>query len=316
MSEGKHLVTEKRIGVIMGGSSSEREVSLNSGRPVAKALSDRGYTVIPLEITNETLYRRLLEEKVDVAFLALHGGAGENGAVQGLLEVMGIPYTGSGILASALAMDKVMSKRVFEAAGLKVAACTVFEGSGIPNYHEIASRLGTPVVVKPAAEGSSIGVSIVRSEEQFREAFQEARKYGPRVILETFVVGKEVHIGVLRDKAIGGVEVRPKGDFYDYRCKYTSGMTDYILPPEIEPDVYERVKREAEKAHQALGCRVYSRVDFLVDGSGAPWALEVNTLPGMTPTSLLPKIARSAGIEFVELLEIILEESVKRQEER
>ncbi|MGW8322553.1 MAG: D-alanine--D-alanine ligase family protein, partial [Thermodesulfobacteriota bacterium] len=163
MSEGKHLVTEKRIGVIMGGSSSEREVSLNSGRPVAKALSDRGYTVIPLEITNETLYHRLLEEKVDVAFLALHGGAGENGAVQGLLEVMGIPYTGSGILASALAMDKVMSKRVFEAAGLKVAACTVFEGSGIPNYHEIASRLGTPVVVKPAAEGSSIGVSIVRS---------------------------------------------------------------------------------------------------------------------------------------------------------
>jgi len=312
MSEKGSPVTNKRVGVIMGGSSSEREVSLSSGRPIAEALSRLGYRAIPLDITNDTLWCRLTDEHIELAFLALHGGTGENGAVQGLLEIMEIPYTGSGILASALAMDKVMSKQVFQAAGLRVPPSLVWDAEEAPDTFDVKEKLGFPLVVKPAAEGSSIGVSVVRSEENFVSAFLDARHYGRRVILETFIPGKEIHIGILQDRAIGGVEVRPRGDFYDYRCKYTSGMTDYIIPPEIDESLYGTLAEMAEEAHRSLGCRVYSRVDFLVDSKNTPYVLEVNTLPGMTPTSLLPKIARSAGIEFEELLERILEESLKR----
>lgn len=292
----------------MGGRSAEREVSLASGKPILETLSKLGYDVVAID-ADKDLFAALTAEGVQVAFIALHGGKGENGAVQGLLEVMEIPYTGSGILASALAMDKIMSKFIFQAAGIQTPKYRVLDSPSV----EMESFFPLPLVVKPAAEGSSIGVSIVRELPELQLALENAFHYGSRVLVEEYIEGKEVHVAVLRGRALGGVEVQPNSRFYDYECKYTGGMTEYLLPPDIDDVLYERLKVAALSAHRAIGCRVYSRVDFRVDAKGELFLLEVNTLPGMTPTSLLPKIAKAAGIEFDELLEEIIGASLKFQ---
>lgn len=303
--------TERRIGVLMGGTSAEREVSFATGRPIRDALLERGYDAIPLTVDKEGLPAQLLAAGVEVVFNALHGGTGENGAVQGLLEMMNIPYTGSGILASALAMDKVLSKTVFASAGIPVPAYRVIRTPEAAIAAGSDPDFPAPWVLKPAEEGSSIGVSLVPDSTELADAAARALSYGPRALMETYVEGREVQIGVLADRAIGGVEVQPCHSFYDYECKYTSGKTEYVLPPELEPGLLERLDRSALAAHRALGCRAYSRVDFRVRPDGAFFILEVNTLPGMTPTSLLPKIARHAGISFTELLEEILGTSLE-----
>jgi D-alanine-D-alanine ligase len=290
----------KKIGVLMGGLSAEREVSLNSGRAVLAALTSQGYDAVGIDV-DRNLAHRLAAEGVQVAFIALHGRFGEDGSVQGLLEMMGIPYTGSGVLASALAINKVYSKVIFRSAGLLVAPYQVVRrGEQLNLSHPL------PVVVKPSQEGSSVGVSIVREQGQMEKALADAFSYDNEVLVERFIDGREVQVGILDGKAMGAIEIVPKNEFYDFEAKYTAGMAEHILPARLPAAIYADVLKAGEKAHAALGCDCYSRVDFLVTSAGECYILEVNTLPGMTDLSLLPEIARGSGIEFGPLVERIL----------
>jgi D-alanine-D-alanine ligase len=293
----------KKIGVLLGGLSAERQVSLNSGAAVHKALLARGYDAVAIDVDRD-IAQVLVRERVDVAFIALHGRYGEDGAIQGLLEIMGLPYTGSGILASALAMNKIFAKQVFEATGLTIAPYRVLSRGDKPDLAQFGFAL--PVVVKPSQEGSSVGVSIVRHETALDAALQEAFRYDREIIVEQFIKGREVQVGILEDRALGAIEIVPKNEFYDFDAKYTSGMAEHILPARLPANLYQQVLRAGEEAHRALGCSGYSRVDFLVTEEGACYILEVNTLPGMTDLSLLPEIAGGAGIGFEELVERIL----------
>ncbi|NWF99177.1 MAG: D-alanine--D-alanine ligase [Nitrospirae bacterium] len=295
------LLKDKKIGVLFGGVSAEREVSLRSGAAVFNALKAIGYNAVLIDAQKD-LCSLLIKEGIEIAFPVLHGGWGENGAVQGMLEVMGIPYTGSGVLASALAMDKEASKQIFMNFKVQVPEFVVIKKPAL----KYDVPFGMPWVVKPATEGSSIGVTILKEKEKLGAALENAFSFGNRVIVEKYIEGKEVQIGILKNKILGGVEVRPSLEFYSYEAKYTSGLTQYILPPELEQSVYERAAEEALKAHLALGCRGATRVDLRIDNKGNPFVLEVNTIPGMTETSLLPKIAMQAGMNFQELVEEIL----------
>lgn len=301
------MLTEKKIGVLMGGISAEREVSLRSGMAALGALRSLGYNAIGIDAGRD-ICSVLSKEKVEVAFLALHGGFGEDGSIQGLLDVMGIPYTGSGVLASALAMDKAASKIVF-----------IHHGIPTPRFEvarSVQEALKSPLieapafVVKPVREGSSVGVGIVRERQGLEDALRSALSFGGGAVIEEYIEGKEVQIGILGGRALGGVEVRPKRGFYDYEAKYTPGLTEYILPPELDERTYERAKDAALRAHTALGCRGGTRVDLLIERGGNPFVLEVNTIPGMTETSLLPKIARLAGMDFPSLMESMLKEAI------
>ena len=309
---GGMLLTDKKIGVLMGGISAEREISLRSGTAIFKALKGLGYKAVSID-AGPDICSELRRRKIEIAFLALHGGYGENGSIQGLLEVLGIPYTGSGVLASALAMDKEATKKVFLYHGIPVPPFYIIRspesggrGSLKAQISSLEPKFRMPWVIKPAAEGSSIGVSIVKDDASFKSALTKALSFGPRVIVEKYIDGKEVHIGVLNDRELGGVEVRPSLEFYNYEAKYTAGLTEYILPPEIDNKTYKKAKDVARSAHIALGCKGATRVDLRIDPEGDPYVLEVNTIPGMTETSLLPKIARLAGFSFSGLIEEIL----------
>jgi len=306
------VLTDKDIGVFMGGTSAEREISLKSGKAIYKALKSSGYNVVSIDVGPD-ICRVLEKESVDIAFLALHGGHGEDGSIQGMLEVLRIPYTGSGVLSSALAMDKEASKKIFLYHNIPVPPFMVIPDKSSHIHKLSAIDFSLPLVVKPVAEGSSVGVSIVREEEEVLPAFEKAIDYGPRVIIEQYIEGKEVHIGILNGNVLGGVEVRPSLEFYNYEAKYTAGLTEYILPPEIDQNVYERSKEVAHAAHTALGCQGATRVDLIIDGNGNPYVLEVNTIPGMTETSLLPKIAGLAGLSFSGLLEEILRGVIEKK---
>jgi D-alanine-D-alanine ligase len=311
----KGQVTTKRIGVLMGGFSSERDVSIRSGLAIYQALQELGYNSALIDVGKD-IVNVLKKEKVKLAFLALHGGIGENGAIQGMLEVLEIPYTGSGVLASALAMDKEASKKIFMYHGLPVAPFVVVQRQEKNSKLRIQSQefradFEMPWVVKPAAEGSSIGISIVKEQAGLVPALEKAFSLGKRAIIEKFIEGKEVHIGILGSRALGGVEIKPSLEFYNYEAKYTSGLTEYIIPPQIEDAVYEKAKNIALNAHTALGCSGATRVDLRIDENAAPYVLEVNTLPGMTATSLLPKIAQSAGLSFKNLIEEIIRLALK-----
>lgn len=304
------MLTDKKIGVLMGGTSAEREVSIRSGNAVYNALKGLGYNAVAIDVGND-ICNALKKEGIKIAFLALHGGHGEDGSVQGMLEVLGIPYSGSGVLASALAMDKGASKKIFLYHHIPVPPFVVFERSTEspetkPVKPEFEPDFEFPWVIKPATEGSSVGISIVREKTGFGEALEKAYLYGTRVIIEKYIEGKEIHIGILNGKVLGGVEVRPSLEFYNYEAKYTAGLTEYILPPEIDSKTYEKAQCAAVTAHNALGCKGATRVDLRIDGEGNPYVLEVNTIPGMTETSLLPKIASLAGFNFPALIEEII----------
>ncbi len=299
------MLTNKDIGIFMGGTSAEREISLKSGKAIYQALQSSGYNVVAIDVSSD-ICRVLEKESVDIAFLALHGGHGENGSIQGMLEVLGITYTGSGVLSSALAMDKEASKKIFLHHNIPVPPFIVVPDKSSQMPELSAINFSMPLVVKPVAEGSSVGVSIIRDDEDVMPAFEKAIDYGPKVIIEQYIEGKEVHIGILNGNVLGGVEVRPSLEFYNYEAKYTAGLTEYILPPKIDDNVYERTKEVALAAHNALGCQGATRVDLIVDGKGKPYVLEVNTIPGMTETSLLPKIAGLVGLSFSGLIEEIL----------
>jgi len=274
-----------------------------TGEAVCKTLRDRGYEIVPIEINADHAWIARMRE-IDVAFLALHGKFGEDGAVQGFLELTGVPYTGSGVLASALAMNKPMAKRVWATYGLSTPQWQVIEKN---DPWELRKELSYPVVVKPCAEGSSVGVSIARSSEMFQAGLAEAFRYDAQALVETYIPGKEVTVGVIGDQALGAMEVIAKGEFHSYEVKYTPGREEFILPAPLAPAVYEQVLALALAAHRALGCAGYSRVDTRVNEQGGAFLLEVNTLPGLTSLSYLPRIAEYAGFSYSDLVEAILQ---------
>lgn len=286
------------VAVLKGGLSAEREVSLNSGNAVEKALAALGHQVTAIDVGAD-LAQVLTQVKPDVVFNALHGRFGEDGCVQGVLELLKIPYTHSGVLASALAMDKPMAKNVFASVGLRCAVGKTL------TKHEMfeAEPMPRPYVVKPLNEGSSVGVTIVMEGDNF--TFSEDNwQFGESVLVEKFIAGREVQVAVLDGKALGAIEIRPKGKFYDYTAKYTDGGAEHLMPAPIPADKYEEVCRLAEKAHNALGCRGLTRSDFRYNEGGDEqfYILETNTQPGMTELSLSPEIAAHAGIGFNELV--------------
>ena len=309
------LVTNKKIGVLMGGLSSEREVSLSSGNAILKALKEKGYNTTAIDVGRDVA-RKIQDNAIEAAFIALHGKFGEDGAIQGMLEVMGIPYTGSGILASALGMNKTISKQVFRSKELLVGPYEVVYSGAARSVHAVLDEITFPAVVKPHAEGSSVGVSLVFKKEDVTPATELAFKYGNEILIEKFIKGKEVQVGILGDRALGAIEIVPKRAFYDYTAKYEKGMSDHFFPARIPDAVYSRTLEAGLAAHRAIGCRGYSRADFIIDDSGAPYILEVNTLPGMTATSLLPEIAKGVGISFPDLVEEILRLALMERADR
>lgn len=307
-------VRKKRIGVLSGGLSSEREVSLKTGGAVLEALLGRGFDAVRLD-AGPDLAAGLREERIDVVFNALHGRFGEDGTVQGLLEMMGIPYTGSGVLASALGMDKIMSKKVFAFHGIPLAPYRVVTEAEAESAEPSWFPFGFPVAVKPARQGSSIGVSLVETWDGLAPALRQALVYDPEAIVEAYIRGREVQVAVLGPRALGAIEIVPHRAFYDYQAKY-EGASEHVFPARLSPEQTRVVHDLALAAHRALDCRVYSRVDLIVDADGRPFVLEVNTLPGMTDQSLFPEIARGAGISFGELVETILLLSILPREAR
>jgi D-alanine-D-alanine ligase len=295
-----------RVGVLMGGTSAEREVSLRSGEAVLGALRRLRIDAVGIDV-DATVVDRLTRERVGLAFIALHGRRGEDGTIQGLLEMLEIPYTGSGVLASALGMDKLISRALFAAAGLPVPRYVLLTEPTTP-----ALPFPFPVVAKPNSEGSSVGVSLVSRAEELPAAIAEAFRYDRRVLVEAYIAGKEVQIGILGDRALGAIEIRPKTAFYDYTAKYTPGMSEHIYPATLAPDVMQRTLDVGLAAFRAVRAEGYGRVDCLVDQAGTPYVLEVNTLPGLTETSLLPDIARGAGLSFDDLVAEIVRRALER----
>lgn len=289
---------KKKIGVLMGGTSEEREISLKTGRAVLGALLEKGYRAVAVDAGRD-LAGKLGAGKIEVAFIALHGRFGEDGCVQGLLEVMGIPYTGSGVRASAMAMDKAVAKKLMEWHGVSTPRSLVHDGKR-------AVTLRPPLVVKPACQGSAIGVSIVKSRSGLKKALELAGSFGGGVLVEKYIEGREITIGILDGAVLPTIEIRPRKGFYDYKAKYTKGMTDFLVPAPIAKAVDKRAAREALAAYRALGCRGAARVDLMLAKNGTPYVLEVNTVPGMTELSLLPRAAEAAGMDYPALVEEIL----------
>lgn len=311
------MVERGTIGVIAGGDSAERDVSLVSGRQVCGALEGAGHRTRFLEIQSlDDLVPQL--RGVTVAFNCLHGGSGENGTVQLLFEVLGLPYVGSGPQASALAMDKLRSKGIFLAKGLAVPKWRPYRDPGIDSFCGQASReLGLPLVLKPRDQGSSLGVRIVTDERELAPAASSILTQFGSLFAEEFIPGRELTVSILlqdgEEKVLPVVELRPQHAFYDYEAKYSEGLTEHIVPAVLGLETTERVQRAGLTAHRALGCYGFSRVDLRLGEDGIPYVLEANTLPGITPTSNLPAAAAAAGIPFVRLLELMLESANKEE---
>lgn len=304
-----------RIAVLMGGTSGEREVSLRSGAAIARALGELGHEVLEIDVSQDLVERvAQLHGEVDAVFVALHGRLGEDGTVQGLLELTGIPYTGSGVMASAMAMDKIMSKQIFRANAIPVADDVVITAaevasSGLEGVAEgVSLDLGFPCMVKPNCEGSTLGANKARNQEELEGALEEALFYDERLIVERYIEGREMTVGLIgvEPVVLPVLEVVASKGVYDYECKYTKGMTEYVVPAPIPGELAEKLSGLALKAHEALRCEGFSRVDFMIDAEGRAYCLEVNTIPGMTELSLIPKAAEAAGISFVQVVEMIL----------
>ena len=291
--------------MLMGGLSQEREISLKTGKAIQKALAEKGYNVCPIDV-GQDISETLVKKKIECAFLALHGKFGEDGTIQGMLELMRIPYTGSGVLASALALHKIVAKKVFLYEKIPTPPFEVFYREEIEKDPQKAIGIPFPYVVKPAREGSTIGVSVVRTEEAGVRALKEAGKFDKEILVEEFMKGKEITVGVLEDIPLPIIEIVPKSGFYDYHSKYTKGETQYIIPARIPREKYLLAQEISLKAFHALGCSGFARVDLMTDEDGNPYVIDVNTMPGMTETSLLPKAAEFAGIPFGDLVERIL----------
>ena len=288
------------VGVLMGGMSSERPISIKSGKAVAEALRSRGYNVVEIDVDPNTP-AKLREHQIDVAWLALHGAFGEDGCVQGLLEIMRIPYTGSGVRASAIAMDKIATKRLLRGTKVHLPQDTVWEpGNPVP------SNIQFPVVAKTPNGGSTIGIHMCQNTDELREALEDCGRFEPAVLIEQFIAGTEITVAVLDGQALPVVEIRPVEGFFDFEAKYTKGQTEYLVPAPIDPVVAATAQEHAEIAFRTAGLSGVVRADFIVDDEGTPWFLEINTIPGMTATSLTPMAAGATGINFEELVEMTL----------
>ncbi len=300
MAEARY--TGRRVALLVGGLSSEREVSLSTGAALHGALRERGYEVVVIDPTR-ALPSQLHVAGAEVVFIGLHGTYGEDGRLQGLLDWLGLPYTGSGLRGSQLAFDKVLAKRLVADAGVPVAADVVYGGEARPALESLP--FGLPVVVKPVADGSSVGVTIVHEAADFRAALEQASA-GRQILIERFVEGPEVSVVLLGDTCLGSVEIEPARDFYDYEAKYGVAGTRYHVPPRLPAEQIAAIEAHGVAAQRALGCSGVCRADFMLGAEG-PIFLELNTLPGMTATSLVPKVAARAGIDFPELVERILD---------
>lgn len=301
------------VAVLLGGLSKEREVSLESGRCVVKALNQLGYRVTPVD-PDRSLAETLTQLKPDVVFNALHGTYGEDGCIQGVLELMGIPYTHSGVLASATAFYKPFAKQVFENFGIQCPKGKLHNTEELfPQLMKHQDPLPRPYVIKPPSEGSSIGVFIV-DEHYDVSTIPKDWHFGDEVLVETFIPGKELSVAVLGERSLGIMEIRPKEGFYDYKNKYTDGMTDHIVPADIAPDVYAKAMKNALDAHRALHCRGVSRADFRFDesrGADGLFLMEINTHPGMTGLSIVPEIAAAIDISFEQLVDVLVKDAVQ-----
>jgi len=309
-----------RIGVLMGGVSSERDISLKSGRAIVEALLRRGCQVVPLDIVDdkeETIVSLIRKEGIDIAFIALHGRLGEDGTIQSILEKTDIPYTGSGVDASRLAINKTLAQNLFKKNGINVPSYVTLSEGGRFNIGDVVGKLGGyPVVVKPACEGSSIGITLADTDAELESAVKHARQYGDVLLLEQYIKGRELTVGIFGQEALPVVEIRPKCKFFDFEAKYTKGMTDYIVPAEIPDNVSKELQQAALKAHTVLGCADFSRTDFMVDDQFTYYILEINTIPGFTSTSLLPKAAAQQGISFDQLCFKLIEAAYGKKNEK
>jgi len=293
----------------MGGTSAEREISLKTGQSICESLRRRRYTVVPIDV-NVTLPLELRAKKISVAFLALHGLGGEDGTVQGLLEIMGIPYTGSGVCASAVCMDKGLTRLVLQSAGIPVPAGETLQASSMTSRP--LGKLGWPVVVKPSTEGSSFGVSIVRKSSEWKKALTKAFEYGHQAVVEKYIPGREVAVGVLDKMILPGVEVIAPGGFYDFKAKYGKAATRYLCPAPLSSRLERLLPELSVQAYHALGCRGAVRVDFRIHPNGRPYVLELNTIPGMTERSLLPMAAAQHGLTYDDLVEAMLQAALPK----
>jgi len=300
-----NALTGKTIGVLLGGIGPEREISLKTGEAIATALESRGHEVVRVYVDRD-IDRVLRQRPIDVAFIALHGTYGEDGCVQGLLEIMGIPYTGSNVLASALAMDKLKAKELFRLYNVPTPPYYCVDAEDLEKLEEMHGSFGFPVFVKPRRSGSSVGAGKANDMLELKLRCEEAAQYDRSVLVERFVAAKEIAVGVLDGRALGAVEIVPKGQFFDYKSKYQKGQSEFHFPARLPPTRYKGVLTLAERAHRALGCSGATRVDLLVTEGENEYVLEVNTIPGMTPTSLLPQIAAGSGYDFPGLCEAIL----------
>lgn len=338
-----------KVAVLMGGTTSEREISLRTGRGMAQALRALGHEVLAVDAANGRLLPAGEEERApadvaiatrdsagpaalvsagairdaEVVLIALHGGAGENGTLQALLDLAGKPYTGSGVMASALAMNKAMSKRVFLQAGVPTPPWVLVEAESPLAADLLAgaippavAALGLPLVVKPNEEGSTVGLTIVREWPATAAALREAARHGHEVLFERYIEGRELTVAVFGDRPLPIVEIRPKSGFYDYESKYTAGRSEYFCPADLPAEVTERVQSLGVVAARALDCRGVSRVDFRLDPADVPWCLEVNTIPGMTPTSLVPMAARAAGMSYEQVVQRMIELAIDEARRR
>lgn len=301
----------KKIAVLMGGPSIEREVSLKTGKAILSALHVKGYNAVPIELEPAQLIEQLKAEKIDVVFNAIHGRFGEDGVLQGVLTMLGIPFTGSGVLASAVAMDKAISKQIFKAAGVPTPRAIYYHDTDniAAVIADIKSQFRFPLVIKASAQGSSIGVYIVYRESDIESSLVAAFELNDRVIAEEFIDGRELTVALLGKETMSAmpiIEIVPRTGRYDYQAKYTKGYTDYLVPAQLDNITTLLVKRTAAAAATALRCRGIARVDMMLDKQGNVYVLEVNTMPGMTATSLVPKAADAMGMDFSELCEKIL----------
>ncbi len=312
-------ITDRRIAVLMGGRSSEREISLKTGQAVLQALLRRGYDAVAIDV-GDRLYRDLQEQKVAMAFLSLHGPGGEDGLVQGFLETIGIPYTGSGVRASAVGMHKVMTKTVLAAHGIPFPPGTVIREGNRPSLAKVLkeAKLQLPIVVKPVSQGSTIGVTIVRRATQWKEALALAHRYDPEAMVEGYIPGHEATVSLLgaapdKVNVLPAIEIVAPEGFYDFAAKYQQkGKTQYLCPAPFPNKVLQKIRELAHRSYEVLGCEGAVRVDFRITPRGQPYVLEINTAPGMTATSLLPMAAAEAGIGYDDLVERILQSALDR----
>jgi D-alanine-D-alanine ligase len=304
-----------RVLLLVGGTSNEREISLASGASVEAGLKEAGFPVEVIDTGKEGYLSRVVASGCDVVFICLHGKEGEDGTMQGLCELMGKPYVGPGVLASALALDKSRAKTFYIASGLPTPNSFSVRRGEPYNVDEILAAAGEKCVVKPYTEGSAIGVTIVHNPQELDAAIEKALAIDDVALVERFVEGVEVTVAVLGNDdpvALPVIEIIPRNEFYDYESKYDEGGSEHICPAHIPEEQAEACKRISITAHQALGCKGVSRSDFIIDATGTPWILETNTIPGMTETSLLPDAARAVGIEFPELCRRLIELALER----